>query len=256
MDKISRYLRISLRPWLLEALLAARALLFVGTRYTCPCCGWRLRGFTHGGTSLKVRHLGYCPRCNSKARQRRLWLFLGQETDLLSDHLRLLHVAPNFSLSRRLMRMRNIDYVGVEYGDRLYTSVRPQFPKVDLTAIPFGADTFDASICHHVLEHLTHDRKAMRELFRALKPGGWIVISSPIQWDQKTFEDPTITSPEERLRAFGEKVHVRIYGYDLVDRLEECGFRVQLDLGEEVEQHIRDKYGLRDDEHIFYCTKA
>ena len=29
-----------------EVLLAFRALLFVGTKYTCPCCGWRVRAFT------------------------------------------------------------------------------------------------------------------------------------------------------------------------------------------------------------------
>ncbi len=235
----------------IEVFLAVRALLFVGTRYTCPCCGWRLRAFTHGGTSFKVRHLGYCPRCNSKARHRRIWLFLEQKTNLFLDRLRLFDVSPNYSLSRRFITFPNLEYVGVDCNKRLNTCI-----KMDLTATPIRSKTFDAILCFHVLEHIKEDRKAIRELFRVLKPGGWAAISAPIRFDQKTFEDPAITTPKERERAFGETVHVRIYGYDMIERLEECGFQVQLDLGKDVEQQTREKYGLRDDENIFYCTKA
>jgi predicted SAM-dependent methyltransferase len=147
--------------------------------------------------------------------------------------------------------MPNLDYVAVDLYDRPNVCV-----KLDLTSTPMRSDIFDAIICVHVLEHIQEDRKAIRELFRLLKPGGWTIISVPIRLDQKTLEDPTLTTPEERERAFGETVHVRIYGYDVIERLEECGFQVQLDLGKDVEQQTREKYGLRDDENVFYCTKA
>jgi ubiquinone/menaquinone biosynthesis C-methylase UbiE len=127
---------------------------------------------------------------------------------------------------------------------------------MDLVATPIRSDTFDAIICIHVLEHIQEDRKAIREMFRVLKSRGWAVISVPIRLDQKTFEDPAITAPEERRRAFGETGHVRFYGYDLTERLEECGFQVRQELGRDVEQQTRKKYGLRQDENIFYCTKA
>lgn len=251
MTNIFHCTRKSILRRLIDVLLALRALLFVGTRFTCPCCGWRLRAFTYGGTSFKVRHLGYCPRCNSKARHRRNWLYLEQKTNLFTDHLHLFHVSPKYSLSRRFVTMPNLDYVGVDRNNRPNTSI-----KLDLSVTPIRSDTFDAIICIHVLEHIQEDRKAIRELFRVLKPGGWAIISVPIRLDQKTIEDPTITTPEERERAFGEKQHFRFYGYDLIERLEECGFQVQLDLGKDVEQQTREKYGLRDDENIFYCTKA
>jgi ubiquinone/menaquinone biosynthesis C-methylase UbiE len=78
----------------------------------------------------------------------------------------------------------------------------------DLTAIPHLDHTFDIIYCSHVLEHIPDDRKAMRELWRVLKPGGWALIDVPITIDV-TFEDPSVTDP------------------DVIDRLHHAGFQVQ-----------------------------
>ena len=43
-----------------------------------------------------------------------------------------------------------------------------------------------------------------------------------------TFEDPTVTSPEERQRLFRQHDHVRIYGADYPDRLADAGFSVDV----------------------------
>jgi SAM-dependent methyltransferase len=251
MEDFFRHTKIPVLGRLFEVLLTLRALLFVGTRYTCPCCRWRLRAFTHGGTSFQTRHRGYCPRCNSKARHRRIWLYLEEKTNLFTDRLRLFHVSPKYSLSRRFIRMPNLDYVGMDLNDRRNINAW-----ADIAATPIRSATFDAVICIHVLEEIEQDLVAMGELYRVLKPGGWAVISVPTRLDQGTYEDPTITSPEDRLRAFGEQAHVRIYGRDLTERLEACGFQVQIDLGRNIEQQTMEKYGLADDENIFYCTKA
>src|SRR3990172_12855809 len=95
----------------------------------------------------------------------------------------------------------------------------------------------------------------MRELFRVLKPGGWGILQVPILRD-KTFEDLSIVSPEDRERIFGQKDHVRIYGRDYKDRLEEAGFTVRVD------NYVRElgfdrvkRYGLIGDESIYLCTK-
>ena len=238
------------RSWI-EIALAFRAVLFIGNKHVCPCCGWKLRAFTRGGTSLKVRPYGYCPRCNSKARHRRDWLFLNEKTSLFTKQLRLLHVSPKYALSRRLVKMHHIKYVGVDIQDRPHVSV-----KVDISEIPFESESFDAIICIHVLEHVENDRKAIKELFRILKPGGWSLISVPIDFSRPTYEDPSIVSPEERKKHFGEEQHVRAYGYDFVDRLKKVGFKVQLDRGTDLPADIKEKYGLLDDENVFYCTKT
>jgi SAM-dependent methyltransferase len=209
-----------------------------------------VRAFTDDDAIFRERSLSYCPRCNSKARHRRIWLFLEEKTNLFSERLRLFEVSPKYSFSRRFKAMLNLNYFGADLICRPHISAR-----MDLTAVPIRSGTFDAVICVHVLEEIMDDRKAMSELYRILKPGGWAVISVPTRMDQLTYEDPTITTPAERERAFGETAHVRIYGYDLVERLEECGFRVQVDLAENVPPQTREKYGLRNDENIFFCTK-
>lgn len=240
----------SIKAPILEFLLAVRGLFFIGRKYTCPLCGYKLWTYTRGGISFRSRPLGYCPRCNSKARHRRLWLFLQEKTNLFRDHLALLQIQPNYCISRKLSSMSNLDYVAVA---DIY--LRNISLKTDLAFIPLRSNVFDAILCNHILEHIPQDRRAMEELYRVLKPGGWAVISVPIRFDQGTYEDPSIIEPEARKRAFGEPEHVRLYGRDFQERLEQCGFLVQLDLGKNINHSIREKYGLRDDENLFYCEK-
>jgi len=239
----------SSRFWV-EFAMACRALLFVGNKFTCPCCGWNLRVFTRGGLSLRVRHSGYCPRCTSKARHRRDWLYLKENTNLFTDNLHLLHVSPAYALSRRLAHMANIRFVGVDIVKRPYVS-----HQLDITETPFSSASFDAVICIHVLEHIEDDYKAIAELYRLLKPGGWAMITVPIDLDSETYEDSRIVSPEERKKHFGEAEHVRAYGFDFAERLKSCGFRVLLDRGDSLSVATMEKYGLLDDENVFYCTK-
>jgi hypothetical protein len=43
---------------------------------------------------------------------------------------------------------------------------------------------------------------------------------------ERTFEDPSIRSPAERERQFGQSDHLRIYGDDFPNLLESAGFCV------------------------------
>ena len=97
----------------------------------------------------------------------------------------------------------------------------------------------------------------MRELFRVLKPGAWAILQSPVENNRdKTFEDQTIISPDERERVFEQNDHVRIYGRDYKDRLEKAGFVVKVDnYVEELGERAIKKFGLMRDENIYFCTK-
>jgi cell fate regulator YaaT (PSP1 superfamily) len=45
--------------------------------------------------------------------------------------------------------------------------------KADICDLPFEDNQYDVILCNHVLEHIPDDTKAMQELYRVLKPGGW-----------------------------------------------------------------------------------
>lgn len=65
----------------------------------------------------------------------------------------------------------------------------------------------------------------MKELYRVLKPGGWVSIQVPIKGDV-TQEDLSITDPKECRRLYGQEDHVRYYGRDFAECLKEAGFEV------------------------------
>ena len=88
-----------------------------------------------------------------------------------------------------------------------------------------------------------------------MKDNGKIIISFPICTDIKTFEDDSITTPEGRLKAFGQTDHVRLYGFDFRERLENFGLDVKtFSLYEEfTEQEIK-KFGFIKDDVIIICS--
>ena len=235
---------------LAEMKLFARGLLFLGRRFVCPCCGWHVRAFVAGGVTLRTRELSYCPRCGAKARHRRIWLFLRARTNLFSDRISLFEISPKYAFARRFDAMANVDFVGADLVRRPRTDLR-----MDLRAAPIRDGVFDALLCVHVLEDIGDDTAAMAELHRILRPGGWALVSVPTDLDNPTIEDPTITDPKERKRRFGEEAHVRVYGHDIVKRLEAAGFDVEVDLAADVPTRTQARYGLRADENLFFCRK-
>jgi SAM-dependent methyltransferase len=100
--------------------------------------------------------------------------------------------------------------------------------RLDIVSMPFGSDTFDVVMASHILEHVENDRAALKEILRILRPGGFAFLQVPLDPARATTtEDPNIRLPQERLRAYLQEDHVRLYGRDYVDRVSECGFVVR-----------------------------
>jgi len=191
----------------------------VGDQRCCPICEHTSGGFLPFG--VLARPNAECPWCGSLERHRLLWMFLQHRTDLFDGRTRsMLHVAPEAVLEARFRERVGEGYLTADLFD-------PRaMVRMDITDIERPDDSFDVIYCSHVLEHVSDDRKAMREMRRVLKPDGWAILLVPIT-DETTFEDPSITDPQERLRVFGQEDHVRRYGRDYPDRLREAGFEVE-----------------------------
>jgi SAM-dependent methyltransferase len=211
---------VSLRPQRIARGVALRADMarHRGNAVYCPICE---RGFDAFKDAPDVA-LGLCWRCGSHARHRAQWLLFESRPDLLGEIGSLLHLAPEWTLRRRLSRLGHLRYVTADLdapGVDLH---------VDLTAADLPDASFDGVICSHVLEHIPDDAAAMRELSRITAPGGWCLVMVPIDINREhTYEDPSITTPEARHRAFLRPDHVRLYAPDIALRLQAAGFAVE-----------------------------
>lgn len=59
----------------------------------------------------------------------------------------------------------------------------------DLCALPFPEASFDGVVLTEVLEHCVNPMAAMAEVFRVLRPGGLLLVTSPFCWPTHQTED-------------------------------------------------------------------
>lgn len=189
--------------------------------YYCPVCGTHNVSFLPGGVEKK-RPNAKCPTCGALERHRLVWMYMVNDLwpRLPRGKKHLLHVAPEEHLAKLLHESDDINYLS---GDLFMPNV---MVKLDLTDIDFPDNRFDIILCSHVLEHIPDDLRAMGEMLRVIKPGGFVIVIVPL-YGETTYEDASITTPEGRLEHFGQDDHVRKYGSDIETRLSRSGFSVR-----------------------------
>jgi SAM-dependent methyltransferase len=236
------------RPLLIKLSKGARPILdwfYRGNKYIDPINQKSYRKFLPYGY-VTVRPNVLSPGTLSLERHRLLWLYLHNKTDLCKKKLDVLHIAPEQAFYKRFKKNENWNYLTSD----LYSPLADV--KADITQLPFADNSFDLILCNHVLEHIKEDKKAMQELYRVMKPGGTGIFQIPLDRNRKkSFEDDSITDPDERSKIFGQYDHVRIYGMDYFDKLTDVGFIVQaIDYTSELDDKTLDKYRLEKGELI------
>ena len=214
LNKIPRPILINLSIFLRPFIY----LFFKGNNFTDPIDGKSYRKFLPYGYG-KQRENALSPGTLSLERHRQMWLYLQNETDFFTKNYKVLHIAPEQEFLRKFKKMKNLDYTSADLFSPIVDI------KADILDLPFADESFDVIFCNHVLEHIEDDRKAMSELYRVMKKGGWGILQVPMKNSlEKTYEDFTITDPKERQKHFGQYDHVRWYGMDYFDRLKSVGF--------------------------------
>ena len=220
-------------------------IIFRGKKYTDPIDDSNYSKFLSYGYKT-VRKNALCPGTLSLERHRLLWLYLDKETDFLNSNLKVLHVAPEQVFYKKFKKLKNWEYFTFDLNSPIADI------KGDLISTNFKDEYFDLIICNHVLEHIEDDKSALDEMYRILKYNGISILQVPINVKREnTFEDLSIKSKIQREKYFGQYDHVREYGLDFKDRVEQAGFEVEMiNYSTKISQDLVIKYGLMKDDLI------
>ena len=253
MKKVIKFLlRYIPRPILIRfSHLGTKVLPFFlhGDKVECPICDHHFSNFLPYGVHPRPNAL--CPKCLSLERHRLMWLYLNRKTHFFKSEYRLLHVAPEQVFYKLFRNQKNLNYLTIDLESPLADI------KMNLEEMTFDNEEFDVIFCNHVLEHVNNDAKALSEIYRVLRKGGFAILQSCIDYNrEKTYEDPAITDPKDREREFWQKDHLRLYGMDYGSRLKSAGFEVEEShfIDEFTPEEI-DRYKLTSEEIIFIGRK-
>ncbi len=228
--------------------LKVLGIFYAGNKVECPICQHRYRVFLPYGR-INPRPNALCPHCLSLERHRLIWLYLQKQTHFFQQKLSVLHIAPEPCFMHRFEKIHGDTYITADIESPLAKV------KMDIHQIPFPANHFDVVLCNHVLEHVANDIKAMGEICRVLKPGGFAILQVPFfsPIPDTTFEDPTITEARAREKAFGQDDHVRKFGKDYPQRIERAGLRAVAEtFAQTADAH---RYGLSAHEILYKGVK-
>ena len=243
------------RPLLIKASYLVRpiiALSLKGNKFTDPIDEKSFRKFLPYGYG-KQRENALSPSTLSLERHRLMWLFLKDETVFFTskEKLKVLHIAPEQCFLDIFRKQKNLEYTTSDLESPIADV------KADICNLPFEDNSYDVIFCNHVLEHIPDDTKAMQELFRVMKKGGFGIFQIPQDISRKTtFEDDSITDKKERAKIFGQYDHVRVYGLDYFDKLRSVGFKVdEIEYTKKISEEKLKRFCLMKGEILPVCYK-
>jgi SAM-dependent methyltransferase len=108
-------------------------------------------------------------------------------------------------------------------------------PSEDLTALSFGNDLFDMIVTNEVIEHVPSIDKALQEMHRVLRPGGWHIGTHPFAYvDRNSILKSEIIDgkivhrmePEYHGNPINDEGSLvfEVPGWDILERAKKAGF--------------------------------
>jgi len=236
----------------------------------CPVCGnkvthfiplpesYRLNaakfGYEHFGKGETINVSAYsCPKCGATDRDRlcALWLSLARGPLFSQSKTAMVHFAPERELRQFIKLNLNIGYRSCDI-ERTDVDDR-----IDMTDMTYSDSVFNFFICSHVLEHVSDDRKALKELFRILAPGAFGILLAPVlTYLPNTIEESSELPTAERWKHFGQGDHRRLYTKDdFVARIEDAGFRIYQWNIVNFDRKVFDLCGITNTSTLYIATK-
>jgi SAM-dependent methyltransferase len=135
-------------------------------------------------------------------------------------HGKLLDVGCGTKTKKLLVGDLVDEYIGLDHKDSLH-----DLSNIDLMGtvyeIPVESKSFDCVLCTSVLEHLEEPELAIKECYRALKPGGFAIYSVPFIWH--LHEEPR---DFYRFTKYGLKYLFEKVGFEIIEIKALSGFWV------------------------------
>jgi len=113
---------------------------------------------------------------------------------------------------------------GIDISDDLVALLRERYPQInsivgDINDLPIKDNYFDCVALGEVIEHVEDPESVLKELFRILKPGGWLSLSTPLRDNGHLAPIEHVWSYEEMdikglLEKFGRTTEVYILNED------------------------------------------
>jgi hypothetical protein len=228
--------------------------------FLCPVCGETARplyDFPNLGLRREhkigvLRETLQCSNCLASMRHRSLavafldWLNarcttrLTSISDMASRGLRGLRIldTDNFSSTSRLLR-GSAGYIRCSYipSKPWGTCLEPNYFNEDLQHLTFPDGAFEIVLTSDVMEHVRDCDSAHREIFRVLSPGGAYIFNVPFDMnserdirlvDTSTHEDVFLCEPQIHGDPLtGGVLAYRVFGREIIVKLQELGFQVQ-----------------------------
>lgn len=106
---------------------------------------------------------------------------------LNDDHL-IYDVACGTGYGTAMISKSGLNVIGIDVDEevivenkRKYREIKEKFKIGSILSLPAADNSINALVCFETIEHISLDdgRLALKEIFRVLKPGGLLLISSP-----------------------------------------------------------------------------